>query len=124
MARPAHLRTAAPSGRTGVSPGLLGDWEQWYGLLQPIRSDGGYRLYPASDEERVRAMRKHLSAGVSAPEAARLPLSETGTEDDRAAERPGPAGGRPACCAPPTRRAGAHAALALTPGRRVSRAIP
>jgi methanogenic corrinoid protein MtbC1 len=56
---------------------LLRAWEQRYGLLQPLRSQGGFRLYSSADELRVRAMRRHLSAGVSAAQAARLALAET-----------------------------------------------
>jgi DNA-binding transcriptional MerR regulator len=73
---PAHLRIGALSRRVGVSPELLRAWEQRYGLLQPVRSAGGFRLYSTADEERVRSMRRHLGAGVSAAQAARLALSE------------------------------------------------
>jgi MerR family transcriptional regulator, light-induced transcriptional regulator len=76
MTEPAHLRIGALSRRVGVSPELLRAWEERYGLLQPIRSAGGFRLYSASDEERVHSMRRHLGAGVSAAEAARLALAE------------------------------------------------
>jgi len=71
-----YLRIGALSRRVGVSPELLRAWEQRYGLLQPIRSRGGFRLYSLADEERIRAMRRHLDAGVSAAEAARLALAE------------------------------------------------
>ena len=59
-------------------PGLLRVWERRYGLLRPERSDGGYRLYSSEDEERVRAMVRHLEAGVPAGEAARLVLEGVG----------------------------------------------
>ena len=74
---PAHLRIGALSRRVGVSPELLRAWEQRYGLVRPLRSRGGFRLYSHADEERVRSMRRHLDAGVSAAEAARLALAET-----------------------------------------------
>lgn len=77
MAEAAHLRIGALSRRVGVSPELLRAWEQRYGLLQPVRSAGGFRLYSAADEERVRAMSRHLEAGVSAAQAARLALAES-----------------------------------------------
>jgi MerR family transcriptional regulator, light-induced transcriptional regulator len=76
-----YLRIGALGRRVGVSPELLRAWEQRYGLLQPLRSDGGFRLYSSADERRVRAMRRHLNAGVSAAQAARLALAET-LEDD------------------------------------------
>jgi len=72
----AHLRIGALSRRVGVSPELLRAWEQRYGLLQPVRSSGGFRLYSTADEERVRSMRRHLDAGVSAAQAARLALAD------------------------------------------------
>ena len=75
-----HLRIGALSQRVGVSPELLRAWEQRYGLLQPVRSDGGFRLYSSADEQRVRAMRRHIDAGVSAAQAARLALAETSEE--------------------------------------------
>jgi MerR family transcriptional regulator, light-induced transcriptional regulator len=78
MSERARLRIGALSGRVGVSPELLRAWEQRYGLLQPMRSAGGFRLYSTADEERVRSMLRHLEAGVSAAEAARLALAERG----------------------------------------------
>lgn len=70
-----HLRIGALSERVGVSPELLRAWEQRYGLLDPVRSDGGFRLYSAADERRVRAMKGHLAAGISAAQAAQLALA-------------------------------------------------
>jgi DNA-binding transcriptional MerR regulator len=75
MSESAHLRIGALSRRVGVSPELLRAWEQRYGLLQPVRSAGGFRLYSTADEDRVRLMRRHLAAGVSAAQAARLALT-------------------------------------------------
>jgi DNA-binding transcriptional MerR regulator len=60
--------------RSNLSPDVLRAWERRYGLLRPERSSGGYRLYSREDEERVRAMARHLDAGVPAGEAARLVL--------------------------------------------------
>jgi methanogenic corrinoid protein MtbC1 len=71
-----RLRIGALSERVGVSPALLRAWETRYGLLRPVRTDGGFRLYSAADEARVRSMRGHLEAGVPAAEAARLALDE------------------------------------------------
>ena len=71
---------------TGLSPDILRAWERRYGLLRPIRSDGGFRLYSAADEERVRRMQANLAAGLSAAEAARL--AGTTQEDAAPAGRP------------------------------------
>jgi DNA-binding transcriptional MerR regulator len=60
----------------GVSEHVLRAWERRYGLLRPERSQGGYRLYSAADERRIRRMQAHLAAGLSAAEAARAALAE------------------------------------------------
>ncbi|HEV8103974.1 MAG TPA: B12-binding domain-containing protein [Gaiellaceae bacterium] len=72
-----QLRIGALSRLVGVSPELLRAWEQRYGLLQPSRSAGGFRLYSNADEARVLAMQRHLETGLPAAEAARLALVET-----------------------------------------------
>src|SRR5436305_2366134 len=81
MAESAYRRIGALSRLVGVSPELLRAWEQRYGLLQPVRSAGGFRLYSTADEERVRSMRRHLEAGVSAAQAARLALADEPPRD-------------------------------------------
>jgi DNA-binding transcriptional MerR regulator len=90
MADSGHLRIGALSRRVGVSPELLRAWEQRYGLLQPSRSAGGFRLYSNVDEARVQSMQRHLAAGLSAAQAARLALAETdggGADDDDVSAR-------------------------------------
>jgi MerR family transcriptional regulator, light-induced transcriptional regulator len=72
---PGYLRIGELAKRTGVSPELLRAWEQRYGLLQPTRTAGGFRLYSAADEARVRRMQDHVSGGLAAAQAARLVLS-------------------------------------------------
>ncbi|MFL5864288.1 MAG: MerR family transcriptional regulator [Solirubrobacteraceae bacterium] len=61
--------------RVGVSPELLRAWEQRYGLLQPVRSAGGFRLYTDEDADRVARMRRAMADGFSAAEAARVALA-------------------------------------------------
>ena len=70
----ALLRIGELSRRHGVSPDLLRVWERRYGLLKPERSPGGFRLYTADDDARVRAMRRNLEQGYSAAVAARMAL--------------------------------------------------
>ena len=41
------LRIGELSRRLGVSDHALRAWESRYGLLQPVRSAGGFRLYSA-----------------------------------------------------------------------------
>jgi MerR family transcriptional regulator, light-induced transcriptional regulator len=75
--RDAHeLRIGELSRRVGVSDHLLRAWESRYGLLRPVRSAGGFRLYSRADEDRVRHMQAHLARGLSAAEAARATLAE------------------------------------------------
>jgi DNA-binding transcriptional MerR regulator len=72
MGKDAILRIGELGKRSGVSPELLRAWERRYGLLRPVRSSGGLRLYSLEDLERVRLMRQHLDAGLAAAEAAAL----------------------------------------------------
>jgi MerR family transcriptional regulator, light-induced transcriptional regulator len=65
-----RLRIGELSRRSGVSPELLRAWERRYGLLDPVRSPGGLRLYSLGDLERVRVMQQNLAAGLAAAEAA------------------------------------------------------
>jgi len=75
------LRIGELSRRLGVSDHVLRAWEGRYGLLQPVRSAGGFRLYSEADALRVRRMQAHLADGLSAAEAARAVLAQ----DSRAA---------------------------------------
>ena len=76
MNEPGNVRIGELSRRAGVSPELLRAWERRYGLLQPTRSPGGFRLYSAADEQRIRAMQQNLERGLSAAEAAQAVLLE------------------------------------------------
>ena len=67
--------------RVGVTPELLRAWEQRYGLLQPERTPGGFRLYGEEDAERVARMRGALDEGLSAAEAARVALEPLSSPD-------------------------------------------
>jgi DNA-binding transcriptional MerR regulator len=78
-AGPGYLRIGELARRTGVSPELLRAWEQRYGLLQPTRTPGGFRLYSATDEARVQHMQGLVSGGLAAAQAARLVLSDDGS---------------------------------------------
>src|SRR5271165_6574959 len=69
------LRIGELSRRLGVSDHVLRAWENRYGLLQPVRSPGGFRLNSEADERRIRRMQAYLADGLSAAEAARTTLS-------------------------------------------------
>src|SRR5205085_8669701 len=62
------LRIGEFARRAGVSPELLRAWERRDGLLQPIRTERGFRLYTGADAERVARMRQGLEEGLSAAE--------------------------------------------------------
>jgi DNA-binding transcriptional MerR regulator len=81
------LRIGELSRRSGVSPELLRAWERRYGLVRPLRSPGGLRLYSLDDLDRVRVMRGHIAGGLAAAEAAALAAHGA---------RPEPATGEPA----------------------------
>lgn len=77
------VRIGELSRRTGIGVDALRAWERRYGLLQPERSRGGFRLYGPGDEERVRAMKALIDSGVSAAEAARLAVPAGQTRASR-----------------------------------------
>jgi MerR family transcriptional regulator, light-induced transcriptional regulator len=87
------LRIGELSRRVGLSDHVLRAWESRYGLLHPVRTAGGFRLYSPSDERRVRRMQAELSRGLSAAEAARATLAAEGASEPRTADLPGAAGG-------------------------------
>jgi MerR family transcriptional regulator, light-induced transcriptional regulator len=69
------MRIGDLSGHTGVATHQLRAWERRYGLLKPRRSAGNYRLYSPADAARVRLMRRYLSEGVPAAQAAELTIA-------------------------------------------------
>jgi len=84
----ARFRIGELARRTGTSPELLRAWERRYGLLEPARTQGGFRLYSDEDERRVRAMQGELERGAAAAQAAERALAgaavpeEAGAADD------------------------------------------
>jgi MerR family transcriptional regulator, light-induced transcriptional regulator len=77
------LRIGELSRRTGVGVDTLRAWERRYGVFEPARSEGGFRLYSAADEERARAMRGFIDRGLSAAQAA------TAVREGQTAQTPG-----------------------------------
>jgi DNA-binding transcriptional MerR regulator len=65
------------SRRVGVSEHVLRAWESRYGLVEPVRSAGGFRLYSDGDERRIRRMQFHLGRGLRAAEAARAAIADS-----------------------------------------------
>src|SRR3954451_17817964 len=88
ISTPESLRIGEFARRVGVNAALLRAWERRYGLLQPVRSEGGFRLYSAEDAARVARVRRGLDDGLSAAEAAGAALQSApaaeGLVDDTA----------------------------------------
>src|SRR5262245_20613806 len=57
---------------TGVNPVTLRAWERRYGLIQPIRTDSGHRLYSQADVEAVRSILAWIERGVSVSKVGKL----------------------------------------------------
>ncbi len=60
----------ATSNRTGVSIPLLRAWERRYGIVAPIRTASGYRLYDDVAIGRLRTMRRLIADGWTPSSAA------------------------------------------------------
>jgi MerR family transcriptional regulator, light-induced transcriptional regulator len=58
-----HLSISAVERDTGLSKDVLRVWERRYGFPQPLRDSNGERLYPATQVERLRAIKRLMDAG-------------------------------------------------------------
>jgi DNA-binding transcriptional MerR regulator/methylmalonyl-CoA mutase cobalamin-binding subunit len=58
------------SSRSGVPVQLLRAWERRYGVVEPARTDSGYRLYDEGSISRLRAMRSLVDQGWAPSTAA------------------------------------------------------
>ncbi len=64
---------------TGVPRETLRKWEQRYGVVEPVRSEGNYRLYDDEAVRRLSVMRDLVDAGFAPRIAARKVLEEPTT---------------------------------------------
>lgn len=96
----AWMRIGEISRRTGVNPDVLRAWERRYRLIRPRRTDGGTRLYSATDETRVRLMQRYIADGLPPAQAAEMVTAA------RLTVRPGQA-----ASVPPAEVAAAHAEM-------------
>jgi DNA-binding transcriptional MerR regulator len=55
-----------------VPPATLRTWEERYGIVQPVRSEGGHRLYSRMDVERLRFVADRVREGISPGDAHRM----------------------------------------------------
>ncbi len=57
---------------TGVNPVTLRAWERRYGLIQPVRTDSGHRLYSPTDVDTVRSVLAWIERGVPVSKVGRI----------------------------------------------------
>jgi MerR family transcriptional regulator, light-induced transcriptional regulator len=105
--------------RSGVSVPLLRAWERRYQIVEPARTDSGYRLYDDSSIIRLRAMRALVDDGWAPSTAAvRVREADDQTVAELAARRPATgralAAGRAPDDAPDSEQARGAATAALT----------
>lgn len=84
------IRIGALSEQTGVSIDVLRSWERRYGLLEPERTSGGFRLYSDDDVHRVERVRDLINSGISASEAAREVLGSGRAQENKYPSPPMP----------------------------------
>jgi methanogenic corrinoid protein MtbC1 len=73
---------------TGLTAATLRAWERRYGALTPGRTEGGYRLYSASDIATLQWLKQRLAEGVSISQAlALLSRSRKGVQSQPAVDR-------------------------------------
>lgn len=86
MPRRAPLSSSAPvhpiqvvTRRTGLSADVIRTWEKRYGVVAPVRTPTGRRLYADADIERLRLLGRATLAGYSIRRAAALPPATLAT---------------------------------------------
>jgi DNA-binding transcriptional MerR regulator/methylmalonyl-CoA mutase cobalamin-binding subunit len=82
------IRIGELARRAGVTSEVLRAWERRYGVLQPKRSAGGFRLYGDDDLALITRMRSLIDEGMGPAEAARAVRDARGAAAP--AERPLP----------------------------------
>lgn len=81
------------SQQLGLAPGTLRAWEQRYGIVNPARSDGGYRLYDDNDVDLLRSMANLVAGGTQPAQAAeQVRAGRVGPPREAAASSEAPAG--------------------------------
>src|SRR5690606_6891951 len=72
-----------------VSAATLRTWQERYGVVVPVRSEGGHRLYTRDQVEQLRFVVDRVSAGLSPADAHRLLRDQlTGGGSRRPPEEP------------------------------------
>lgn len=71
---------------TGVPSATIRAWERRYGLVRPVRTEGGYRLYDEQGLQLLRAMAALVAAGWTPSQAAEhLRMEGAASTDERQA---------------------------------------
>jgi MerR family transcriptional regulator, light-induced transcriptional regulator len=77
--------------RTGISLHVLRAWERRYGVVEPVRTAGGQRLYSDAHIQRLRLLREVTEAGRNISQVADLTderLAELAAQDSSATAAP------------------------------------
>lgn len=89
------LRIGELARRAGIPPATLRAWERRYEIVEPSRTESGYRLYSERDEAAVRDMVDLITRGLAPAEAARQALENVETAVRAADEKAARDGGAP-----------------------------
>lgn len=98
LSKVTHMQSAFPSvgaveAATGISRHLLRIWERRYGFPQPVRDDGGERLYPPDQVERLRLIAGLLERGHRPGRIVPLPMDALAQLIAETARKPAVGGG-------------------------------
>ncbi|MEJ2142945.1 MAG: MerR family transcriptional regulator [Gammaproteobacteria bacterium] len=77
------------SAMTGVNAITLRAWERRYGLLQPMRTEAGHRLYTSADVELIKSILRLLDEGIAISRVTDA-LKNISRKDDVAEKESGP----------------------------------
>lgn len=88
---------------TGVNPVTLRAWERRYGLIQPLRTEGGHRLYSQQDVETLRNIMSWTERGIAVSKVGEL-LERSRSLAADAAQMAKGSGGQTASAADPALR--------------------
>lgn len=77
---------------TGVNPVTLRAWERRYGLIQPLRTEGGHRLYSQQDVATIRDIMSWTERGIAVSKVGELLARSDALKADQGADRAAVAG--------------------------------
>ena len=81
-----HYPIRTVSELTGVNSVTLRAWERRYGLIKPLRTPKGHRLYTQKDIEMIHGIIDRLSQGMSISQIARDILDKTTEEESESVD--------------------------------------